>query len=99
MTTRNDQAIVAGDVTNDSRYTSLLKRRHDDLAQPVADGRADRQRQEREHGQLAKQDQRDLAARESQHAQARQLALPLGQRDARRVVDDAERDDRRRTSR
>ena len=25
MTIRNDQAIVAGDVTNDSRYTSLLK--------------------------------------------------------------------------
>ena len=54
---------------------------------------ADRQRQQREHRQLAEQDQRDLAARESQHAQARQLALPLGQRDARRVVDHAERDD------
>ena len=35
------------------------------------------------------------AACEAQHAQAGQLALALGQRDARRVVHDAERDDAR----
>ena len=41
--------------------------------------------------QLAEQDERDLAAREAEHAQARQLAAALRQRHARRVVDHAHR--------
>ena len=62
-------------------------------ASSVAEQAADRQRGQRQQRQLAQQDQRDLRAREAEHAQAGQLAAALRQRDARGVVDDAERDD------
>jgi hypothetical protein len=45
--------------------------------------------------QLAQQQRRHLGAREAQHAQAGQLPGALGQRDARVVVDHADRDDHR----
>ena len=72
-----------------------VQRLHDSGRHAVAEQPADRQRRDGQERQLAEQDERNLRASEAENPKAGQLPAAFGERHARRVVDDAERDDPR----
>jgi hypothetical protein len=80
---------------DDERQSEQLgaERCHHRVREAVTGRQAHGQRRQHQDGQLAEQDVGDLAAREPDDAQRGELAAALRKRNARRVVDHAERDD------
>ena len=68
---------------------------HDPVGKTAADPQPGGDRHGGEHDELGDQDPRNLAFREAHHAQGCQIAAAFGKRDARAVVNNAERDDHR----
>ena len=72
---------------DDHRQIEVLASERDERArQPDAAGDADRRRHERQPQQFAAQDVGALERTEAEHAQRRQIARPVAQRDAPDVV-------------
>ena len=75
-----------------------VQRVNDGRRHAIAKQPSDRQRRHGQKRELAEQNERNLSASEAENAKAGQLPTPFGERHARRVVHDAERDDSRRRS-
>ena len=95
MMVRNAHAMGAWGHDEREAIHLAVQRLNDGGRHSVAQETSDGQRRDRQERELAEQDQRYLGPGKAQHTQAGQFPVAFGKRDARGVVDNAERDDPR----